>query len=625
MSVERVAVTPKLSAFLGQRAEKHALLIADSHNPIRHLERGIVHASLGFPDLAAADAYRALELFDSVIDPDANVYQARRRVDIDGKERSVIDDFVSRCEHGGEEADNDDKDNDEEEQNEESGDANLEPLSQDDYDRYCGEVYLLLVRSLARCGCMRDAYEFCVRALSLPQCASVLGLLRRQLNRIHKSVKTDGTEGEQGATIDPAKLPSQGYARRVMYPWNTHEPDREAPETLNLLNARLEKVAPKCEVRSVALPLLHGNSKTRKEEGERQGRGAKSGEGISVQLGLVAKEDIAPGEVILRETSFLTATNRLHDELCDACNGRLPELSSNSENNPSVACEQCLDTIFCSQACHDQAQALYHPAVCGQEALDAIGRDTPDPRDKADYLYFLLVIRAIAMARTQGLHPLDLPEVKYIWGDFHDYDFADNDNNDNDDNDHDIPEKEEQENHQNTPSQPSRPTSATLPFSFALNILQPMRVLDELGLDPFAPSLLQRYDTWVINTLYAKFRGTASGRLSRWDGLPEVSAVHPLWCLANHSCDPNVRWEWGAEITLAARDETSKVRWGGGDRDDDDDDASNRPIGSIRKGEEIRNHYCDVGLNVKERREWAMGALGGMCRCERCMWEAAHQ
>lgn len=43
----------------------------------------------------------------------------------------------------------------------------------------------------------------------------------------------------------------------------------------------------------------------------------------------------------------------------------------------------------------------------------------------------------------------------------------------------------------------------------------------------------------------------------------------------------------------------------------------------IRKGEEILNHYCDIGIEVRERREWARGALGGLCQCARCQWEAA--
>ena len=382
-----------------------------------------------------------------------------------------------------------------------------------------------------------------------------------------------------------ATLPGQGYARRVLYPWNEHEPDRKAPETLNLLNKRLETVAPNLEVKAVALPALHGDASN-----------AKEGE-VSIQLGLFAKRDLHAAEIVLRESSLLTATNRLHDDLCDACNGPLPDLSDQEAG--AVACEECDDTIFCSQKCHDEAQETYHGAICGQEGLDSIGKDVADPKDKADYLYFLLLGRAIAMAATQDTHPLDLPEIKYIWGDFHEY----------------TPD--------DTANEEVSKEELSLPFSFQLNILQPTRLLEEMGLDPF--TTLDRYDTWILNTLYAKFRGTASGRLSTWDGGPEVCAVHPLWCLANHSCDPNVRWEWGGEICFMVRTKDEKAVWRreiDGAKEEKTTAAVDEKV-MIRKGEEILNHYCDIGIDVRDRREWAVGALGGLCRCARCQWEAA--
>jgi hypothetical protein len=39
------------------------------------------------------------------------------------------------------------------------------------------------------------------------------------------------------------------------------------------------------------------------------------------QLGVFAKEDILPGEEILKEKSLLTAVSRLHESYCDACSG----------------------------------------------------------------------------------------------------------------------------------------------------------------------------------------------------------------------------------------------------------------------------------------------------------------
>ncbi|KAL3481162.1 putative MYND domain protein [Aspergillus californicus] len=562
---------------LRARASTTSQVYADPHNPHLHLARGLAHERLGFPDLASADAYRALSLLDSVVDPDGCEFHARKKLE---QEAALAPAPAS-----------------DEEEDEDEGYA---PITEDEYNDIIGPVYALLVRSLVSCGCLRDAYEFALRGLDLlndmpsseESTISAKKVLEEHIALIKKEYYESKKRVPQASEeINPSVLKAQGFARRILYPWNTHEPDRKSPETLNLLNQRLKEVAPKCEVRAVALPVLHAA----KDQDENQNQ--EKEEEVSIQLGLFAKEDLIPGESILHESSLLTATNRLHDDLCDACNGPLPPLSS---ENPPVACEECSDTIFCSQTCHDKAQKFYHVAVCGlMENLESIGKDIPDPNDKADYLYLLLVGRALAMAATQDTHPLELPEIKYIWGDFVPEDPTTND---------DI-----------NPI-PHSAGSGTLPFSFHLSILQPMRIVEEMQLDPY--ETLPLYDTWVFNTLYAKFRGTASGRLSTWDGGPELCAVHPLWCLANHSCDPNVRWEWGGDITFVVRSQEEKVNWWRRGLNREIEGRNEREGAGVRKDEEILNHYCDIALSVKERREWAAGALGGKCLCRRCVWEA---
>jgi hypothetical protein len=594
---------------LERRHEATALLHEDPYNPLRHLQRGWVHSDLGFPDLAAADAYRALTLFETVIDQDSSEYQARKKIckllsssPLSFNSPEDEECFESSLKIG--------------EQDERSD--YFEPLRPDEYVENIGQVYSLLVRSLVQCGCMRDAYEFYMQASSMNlfpgigERSCIDEVLEEQLELIRASfLQRHGGLRNLG----PAGLDAQGLARRVLYPWNTHEPERADGNTLQFLNGRLRDVAPKCEVRFVTLPVLHIISRPGNEKRKDVDNKISTGQGVSIQLGLFAKEYIAPGETFLRESSLLTATNRLHDRLCDACNTPLPDLAS---IQPPVACEGCVDTIFCSQKCHDLAQEVYHGAVCGREGLEVIGKDIPDLKDKADYLYLLLLARAIAMSATQKIHPLDLPEVKYIWGDFHPFSDAPSSSCSSSPAASSLPCS----NPLNgcVPSSSPSP-SAALPFSFHLNILQPMRILEEMGIDPFAS--LHLYDTWILNTLYAKFRGTASGRLSTWDGGPEVCAVHPLWCLANHSCDPNVRWEWGGEITFVARSEEERVKWGAGGKRSGEMKDGEEEEGGIRPGEEILNHYCDIGLGVKERREWAMGVLGGACQCARCVWEAA--
>ncbi|KAL8670362.1 MAG: hypothetical protein Q9224_007676, partial [Gallowayella concinna] len=280
------------------------------------------------------------------------------------------------------------------------------------------------------------------------------------------------------------------------------------------------------------------------------------------------------------------------DALCDACNADLPDLSSEMAGNTAF-CQDC-EMVFCSAKCYVEAMDSYHPALCDMDVA-SIAKDVP-PEEAADALYSLLLLRTLAMAETQGCHPLELNEVKYIWGDFNDT----------------QPLQQKSNGHVHYANSHSK----TLPFDFEHNVRLPFHMLEKMNINIFTNP---QYDVWVFNTLYAKFRGTASARLSGLGGRairgPEVSAVHPMWCLANHSCDPNVTWEWEASIKLSAR--TERIPWTRGG-----EDTGPKNTAGIKEGEEILNHYCDIDLSVNERREWARGALGGDCQCARCMWEA---
>jgi hypothetical protein len=373
----------------------------------------------------------------------------------------------------------------------------------------------------------------------------------------------------------PNEWPDKGSARRELYPWNDREPDRLADlENINLL---MKDVSDKLEVRAVELPSLTGDK-----------------DATVTQLGVFAKEKIHPGEVVLYETSLLTANNKLQDALCDACSGDLPEVGSKDWAN-AVVCAEC-EVVFCSDWCFENARDSYHPALCGKD-VEAIAKDVP-PSEAADSLYSLLLLRALAMAETQDWHPLEVLDVRYIWGDFtptpdpatvvyRDWDAPD-----------------------------SCLVPRHLPFSFEHNIRLPFHMLEKMDIDIFAEP---QFDVWVLNTLYAKFRGTASARLSGLGGRavrgPEVSAVHPMWCLANHSCDPNVTWQWGGAMKFWAKEE--RAAWQGRDGK-----KQVRSQAGIEKDEEVLNHYCDIDLPVRERREWARGALGGDCQCPRCVFEA---
>lgn len=520
---------------------------------ILYLERAVVYSDLAYPDLAAGDAYRALLLTDEVLNEGFEYHeQAKESLEAHSSEPypQVLNygDLLSNIQNmaDGEVVE---------------GSKPYRQLATTASVR----CFQILSLSLLLCGCLASASDFVEKGLRILPANKELLEIRgyiEQVARRRLRLKPD-------EPINFHDLPDSGVVRREVYPWNTHEPDRFSDESLSFLNNQLETMAPKCAVKVSCLPvLLEGESNT---------------DGYDIiptcnQLGLFAKEDIAPGEAVLKEYSLLTANNRHKESTCDACGTELPPLKVQTE---AVSCPECYDTVFCDEFCFSQAQEQYHPAVCDKD-VDSIAKD-PEAKDVAESLYLLLLARLLAMSNYQEVHPLELKEIKYIWGDF-------------------VPT---QLNDIDLSVNAGPPPEWTLPFSFKYNIEIPLHILEKMDIDIF--ETLPQHDVWVFNTAYSKFRGTASARKGLRDGRPEVAAVHPFWCLANHDCDPNVTWEWGGRMTLFAR-ETRVV--------------GNRP-GGIKAGEEILNHYCDVNLPVKDRREWAQGALGGWCMCKRCCDEVA--
>jgi hypothetical protein len=521
---------------------------------IAYLERAAIHSELGYPDLAAGDSYRALLLCDECVNEGFEYHEEALRTlrlrAADGLPPLLRRPGTAHADLAG----------------------GVEALTiEGDQDQRTLQIaqvaslrcYRSLAISLLLCGCLKSAFAFCSRGLAAGPEDEELLQAKEYIEKMAKGrLKVD--------EVDISELPDIGLVRREIYPWNDHEPNRFSQETLNFLNGQLAEAAPNCEVRVTELPTLLESASNTDDYGIIP---------TNKQLGLFAKTDIKPGETVLHEFSLLAANNRLKESLCDACSSELPPLNENTE---VVGCPECEDIMFCNEDCLRRAQEAYHPAVCDKD-IDTIAKD-PDPKEKPFALYLLLLSRSLAMAATQEVHPLELVEVKYIWGDF-------------------LPSSANA-----VPLSPNAPPPPvwTLPFSFQYNISGPLHVLEKMDIDIFAS--LADYDLWIFNTLYSKFRGTASARVNKRNGHPEVAAVHPLWCLANHDCNPNVQWEWGGRMKLWCREK----RIGG-------------LPGGIQAGEEILSHYCDIDLKVQDRREWAQGSLGGWCMCERCRTEAAEE
>ncbi|KAI2626572.1 hypothetical protein GGR54DRAFT_628998 [Hypoxylon sp. NC1633] len=541
-------VDTRIESLLRQRQSLTDDLRASPYDLVLYIKRALVYADLAYPDLAAGDAYRALLLTDEVRDESFEYHSQA----LDALTAYADAPLLEVLDHGslsGSQSRLPDLD----------GGAKDIPALASLASIRC---YQILALSLLLCGCLKSAYNFCERGLAVAPGNQELLNTRGYIQTV-----TERRTRKRIANVND--LPDWGMVRREIYPWNGYEPDRFSDESLAVLNTELTKMAPKCNIKIAQLPVLLGfPSRT---------------DGYDViptcnQLGVFAKEDIAAGEDILVEYTLVTANNRHKESVCDACSGELPPLGSES---PAVNCLECHDTVYCDEYCYAQAQELYHPAVCEKD-VDSIAKN-PDAREADETLHLLLLARVLAMAAHQEIHPLDVNQIKYIWGDF-------------------VSSKT---NEINLSPNAGPPPDWTLPFSFAYNIETPLHILEKMDIDIYAA--LVNYDVWVLNTLYSKFRGTASARKNPRDGRPDVAAVHPFWCLANHDCNPNVSWEWGGRMVLKARERRI---------------VGDAP-GGIKAGDEILNHYCDVELPVQERREWARGSLGGWCMCQRCRDEAS--
>ncbi|KAI1634120.1 Wd tetratricopeptide repeat domain-containing protein [Biscogniauxia mediterranea] len=546
--IDEEEVDSRIESLLCKRQSLTDQLLESPYSLIIYLKRALVYADLGYPDLAAGDAYRALLLTDEVRDESFEYHdQALAALTAHSSSGSLLEilNFGSLS----------------------ASQSRLPKL--DGAQDLSSLASLLSVRcfqilslSLLLCGCLKSACNFCERGLAIAPD-------NRELNNTMGHIRTVAERRTRKPFSSVNNLPDWGMVRREVYPWNSYEPDRFSDQSLSFLNGELASMAPKCTVQVARLPVLLG--------------GASRTDNYDIiptcnQLGVFAKEDIAPGEDVLVEYSLVTANNRFKDMVCDACSGELPPLGSESS---AISCPDCSDTVFCDQYCFDRAMELYHPAVCDKD-IDSIAKD-PDPKDADETLHLLLLARLLAMAAHQEIHPLDVNQIKYIWGDF----------------------VSSRSNEISLSPKAGPPPDWTLPFSFTYNIETPLHILEKMDIDIYAA--VAHYDLWVFNTLYSKFRGTASARKNPRDGRPDVAAVHPFWCLANHDCNPNVTWEWGGRMVLRARERRV---------------VGNAP-GGIKRGEEILNHYCDVDLPVQARREWACGSLGGWCMCQRCRDEAS--
>lgn len=318
-----------------------------SHTPyniLAYVDRSKTHLELGYPDLAAGDAYRALLLGDAI----RETLQGRslipgnvdRKVN-DGDEGWAIGEqaFITTYSHIrllSERA---------------LGEEHIKKLLKIAVDGMEASALFTLARSLKETRCFMDALTYCKMGLTRYPDASALPQeinFQAETDMIHQLMEQKKEEDPR-FKLNPNILFRHGGCRREVYPWNHHEPDRYNPKTVASLNAKMAESSGKVEIRVVNLPILQ-----KRQDPLNKLELSDKVSGSEKQLGVYAKEDIYVGETFFREMSPLTVlSDPEYSRLCEFCAADLGE--------DYEICEDCWEgdeesgIMWCSVECKKNA------------------------------------------------------------------------------------------------------------------------------------------------------------------------------------------------------------------------------------------------------------------------------
>ena len=182
--------------------------------------------------------------------------------------------------------------------------------------------------------------------------------------------------------------------------------------------------------------------------------------GAPTALGVFATCNIAKGFPFLIDTTVFAATENYGrscnaTRICDNCYGAIPT------NSPQKRSAACCSVIYCSQRCKDLAWKNYHQVLCKQD-FDWVWDDskTGYPEFDLDGPMWLRILAVCVQSKT---HPLEHPLIARLTPLYDEYVYR--------------------------------------RWSLSNNIVMPIKILQQLGVDTYADS---RYDTWILQTLWAR-------------------------------------------------------------------------------------------------------------------------
>lgn len=400
------------------------------------------------------------------------------------------------------------------------------------------DVYRKLINTLVLMRDLWGSQEICEKAMKMSTSESPLGKAMQtawdRLAAMQEERKRAKNQSKTGAALFSA------------YPFQPYEYLVRKKELIQSTQEAFKIVSPNCELLPSPLSsqsaMISDNNNSLPSPSDNF-------------YGVFATKNIAQGEFILEDITTLGAANinpigsRMFQgiEICSNCYCTIPVRSTEKVSSG------CCSAIYCSEHCKTLALTFYHKVLCQQNFQWLLDK----PQDNS--IVGLMWLRTLAISVQTDCHPLDHPLIARLTPQYEGY-------------------------------QPNA-------WSLKSNLIQPIRILLQLGIDVFRDS---RFDTWVLQAVRARL-------VNNWyncgkDDGTKVG-IASLYSFFNHSCEPNAE-----DITKKSPSTNS--------------DGTSRIVTArraIRKGEEIFISYVDLELKTQERRFKLHYWFGGHdCSCPRC-------
>jgi hypothetical protein len=509
---------------------------------------------------------------------------------------------------------------------------------------------LLAYRSLleALCGCAayyEALFVVAKRALSLYPYDDELDHFRMIAKGGYRA-RLDALKDTKCPIATLSEIMKKGKIAQKRYPWLDESLYWRSEEMVRKVNKELGDKC-NCEVRPVVFDKPENNNATSKTDIVNPDKEAATSESFKKggdvgPLGIFAKRDIKEDEIVLIDMTLLNTSNAPSSELqyCDTCNSCLnPPYLRPKE----VIWASCCDRVaFCSTTCRDNAVKGYHTVLCGKD-LDWLYQGVKDIKDLTKegvaqawrpVSFARLASVVIADSKMTDEHPLQHHLLTRMAANY------------------ESPEKI-------VPVQ-------LYDFEYQENVVSPCDILLTLGFDIFER---RDWDPEVIQTAFWRMDNNANmGRTSiypKGEPLPHPSHlptppsshkfscasntlpspiltrprtvrpilntinINPIYLFFNHSCTPNIFWH----SALPSSDVGMKwlANGKGGLLRPGNSAVKCQAIRDIKAGEELKITYVGDPLGkdgVNGRKETRLALekwfVGG-CGCEICERENAEE